>query len=131
MVHYKELTNHYEHQDSFSFKDKYYRVHSIVRLTESGRKILRSRTNKVILTEQFNWWNGKTCWKYIFNKWPSGCTDAITDISPDKLIEDIVIEASVEYASIETLGVYSPYYKTGKKYSKKDWEIPEVLTGCV
>lgn len=131
MVQYKWFTKNFEHQDCFTFQGKQYYTHSIVRLTEEGRKILRSRTNKVILTEQFTWWNGKTCWKYQFHKWSSGRIDAITDVPPDELIESIVIEASMEYSSIETLGALSPYYKTGKKYYKKDWEIPEVLKGWI
>ena len=131
MVHYKEFTKNYEHQDFFSFQKNNYRVHSIVKLTDQGRKILKSRTNKVILTEQFIWIRDKICWKYEFNKWPGGRISAITDIPPNEMIESIVMEASMEHASIETLGSNSPYYKTGKKYSKKDWQIPEVLIGWI
>lgn len=131
MLKFKEFTNHYEHHDCFTFQGKQYYVHSIVKLTEDGRKFLRSRTNKIILTEQFIRPDSRLCWKYVFHRWSNGLTNAITDKSPDELIESIVMPASMEYSSIQTHGAASPYYKTGKKYAKKDWEIPVVLKGWI
>ena len=115
MLEFNELTNKYKHCDVFAFHGNQYYTHSIVKLTPYGKLFLQSVTINVVLTEEFVWWNGKTCWKYHFRRWPSGITTAITDEPPDKLIECIAISASKEYSSIETLGSMSPYYFTGRK----------------
>lgn len=133
MLMCKLYTRNYKHDDFFKFKGKSYRVNSIVRLTDKGKRYLGSWGHEVILAEQFVNWNGKLCWKYRFKSinLTVGVTDYSTDVPPYKLIEEVVCEASAEYASREALGIASPYYATGTKIQKKDWEIPEVVTAWV
>ena len=129
MKNCRYLTTNYKHDPKFIFRGQEYYVHSIVRLTEKGREYLGARIRDVILVEQFTNYNGKLCWKYLFqsaNYLVSKPMDCSTDKTPDELIEKIVIPATVAYYSRETFGVNSPYYKTGIKHRPFDWQIPEV-----
>lgn len=129
----KLYTGNYKHDDFFKFKGKSYRVNSIVRLNDKGKRYLGSRGYEVVLAEQFTNWDGKLCWKYRFKSisLTVGVIDYSTDVPPYKLIEEVVCEASAEYVSRQTLGKSSPHYKTGIKCSKKDWEIREVVVAWV
>ena len=133
MLERKLLTKNYKHDYFFVFHGEKYRVHSIVRLTEQGRVYLGALKREAILTEVFINWNGKRCWKYEFRSTALnvGITNASTDVPPNKLIEEVITPATVEYASREILGTDSPFYQTGEKHTKKDWEIPEVRRGWI
>lgn len=124
----KYWTKDYKHDYFFKFKGNEYRVHSIVRLTEEGKRYLGALSDEVILTECFINWNGKRCWKYEFKSVepPFSLVNYSTDKSPNKLIKEIVIPATADYASREILGANSPVYATGIKHTKKDLEIPEL-----
>ena len=128
-----DYSKHYKHEYFFKFKGKKYRVHSVVRLTNEAKSYLGSATHEVILTEIYYNFRNQLCYKYEFKSIALnvGIINKTTDRPPDKLIEEVVSEASVEYASREMFGTESPFYKTGKKHTKKDWEIPEVLTGWI
>lgn len=130
MLSVNEVTSRYEHEYFFEFKGEKYRVHSIVKLTEEGRRYLKFARKEVILTEVFfNPHCKRTCWKYEGKdiKPNIGINNKNTDRPPDELIEEIVMPASAEYASREILGTSSPVYKTNAtKHTKKDWEIPEL-----
>lgn len=130
MLYYKFLTDNYTQKYCFEFKGKVYFVHSIVRLTEEGMRYLGSIKKEVILTESFVNKHGVDCWKYLFRSasWSVGITDASTDRNPDELIEEIVIPASAGYSEREIFGRDAPSYTSGKKISKRDWEIPELVT---
>lgn len=129
----KLYTQNYKHDYFFEFQGTKYRVHSVVHLTEKGRLYLGARNKEAILIEQFTNFNGVLCWKYRFqNISPTiGVADYATDKCPDELIESVVVEATAGHAEREIFGVDAPSYKTGKKVSRKDWEIPEVMTGWV
>ena len=93
----KYWTANYKHDPRFKFRGQEYYVHSIVRLTEKGREYLGARTRDVILVEQFTNYNGKLCWKYLFQSASylvSKPIDCSTDKTPDELIEKIVIGAN-------------------------------------
>ena len=124
----KLYTKDYRHDYFFNFKGKSYPVHSIVKLTEEGRNYLKSLRKEVILTEQFYNWNNVICWKYEFKsiKTNEGITNYSTDKSPDELIEEVIMPATVGYMEREVLGASAPSYILGTKYMKKDWEIPEI-----
>lgn len=133
MIYRQLWTQDYEHKYFFKFKDKDYRVHTVVKLTDSGRRHLKANKNQVILTEYFIDWTGQDCWSYVV-----GYSDSIrmsmkvsTNTPPDELIEEIVLEPSADYVSRELFGQESPVYKTGTKHTRKDWEIPEVRRGWI
>lgn len=118
---------------TFKFNDKHYLVHSVVRLTDEGKKYLGSRTKEVVLTEVFYNWNNVLCWTYQFRglSLTSGVIERSTDRPPDELIEEVVMPATPNYTEREVLGENASSYKAGNKKKPKDWEIPEVLTGWV
>lgn len=133
MLTYKLWTKEFKHQYSFHFKGKEYLVHSIVRLTDEGKRYLGSRTHEVILTEQFINRKNRYCWTYTFKSIEvSGhIVHASTDRTPDDLIDKVVMPATTGYTSRAVLCVDSTEYKTGQKHTKKDWEIPEVAIGWI
>ena len=130
MLDCKLYTKNYKQEYTFKFKGKDYRVRSVVRLTEKGRRYLGSRTREVILLEQFINWNGKTCWKYQFRSFNSygEAADYSTDRTPDELIEEVVSEPTLSYVYREAMDVMLPIYQE-KKQKPKGWDIPEVRRG--
>lgn len=126
-------TKDYKHVMTFKFNNKHYLVHSVVRLTDEGKKYLGSRTKEVVLTEVFYNWNNILCWKYQFRglSLTSGVIELCTDRPPDELIEEVVIPATPNYTEREVFGTNASSYTTGNKKKPKDWEIPEVLTGWI
>ena len=133
MLYRKLCTKYYTPEYSFEFKGNTYLVHSIVRLTNNGRKYLGAARDEVILTEVFVNHNGTKCWKYVFksNDLSIGVTDASTDIPPDELLEEVLMAASEGYSQREVFGRDAPSYKSGRKITKKDWEIPEVRNSWI
>ena len=129
----KLYTKDYKHEYWFTFKGEKYRVHSIVKLTEEARWYFGSNSREVILTEEFVNQKGVRCWKYEYRTLGPNChiTNAVTNRTPDELIEEVVIPAKDEYASREIFGTLSPNYTTGEKHTPKDWEIPEVRNGWI
>ena len=127
------FTKNYEHRYCFQFQGKTYLVHSIVELTEEGRRYLGAKKNQVILTEHFIEHDGKKCWTYTlgYDNRTNILQRVSTDCPPDKLIQRVVEAATEDYASREIFGTQSPVYTTGVKHTKKDWEIPEVRTGWI
>ena len=116
----------------FKFKGAEYFTHSIVRLKESGKKYLQSKTLDVVLTEVFTGHDGKVYYKYKFvGVDRQGIIDRVTGKPPDKMIESIIMPSFLDWAIYQDYGVDSPYWTVGKKESKKDWEIPEVRRGWV
>lgn len=132
MLIYKLLTKNYKHEYYFIFQGEKYNVHSVVKLKDDGKKYLGSRTKDAILTEVFINRDGCRCWKYEFRSIErSGCiTNASTDISPNKLIEDVISPASDNYMLREIYGTQwvSP---SVTKHTKTDWEISEVRIGWI
>ena len=132
MLRHKLWTKDYKHEYSFEFKGKKYLVHSAVRLTDKGRKYLKSQTHDVLLTEVFYYIDERKCWSYEFRTMDMGyITRASTDIPPDELIEEIINPASDGYMFRQVCGAPSTNFTSGTKHTKKDWEIPEVVTGWV
>jgi len=124
---YKDYSKNYKHEYFFKHQGKEYRVNSIVKLTDEAKSYLGSSTKEVILKEvYYNHIIKKLCFKYEFKDIALnvGIVDKSTDRTPDELIEEVVIEASVEYASREIFGTDSPFYTTGTKQTAKDWQIP-------
>lgn len=128
LLYYKLWTDKYTHKYYFEFKGKVYLVHSIVRLTEEGRKYLGAMKREAILTECFIMHDDTPFYKYMFksSSLSIGITNASTDRSPDELVEDVIMPASDGYSEREIFGRDAPSYTSGKKISKKDWEIPEL-----
>ncbi len=127
-------SSRYKHDYFFEFQGKKYRVHSVVRLTEEGRIYLGAKRREVILTEVFTDHNSILWWKYEFRSssyYVYKPINKATTRSPDELIEEVVMEASENYTERQIFGTDSPLYTTGKKIVKKDWEIPEVMTGWI
>jgi hypothetical protein len=134
MMIVKQCTDKYKHDYLFTLKGKQYRTHSIVRLTPRGKQHLHALKDEAILTEQFVNWNNALCWKYVFRSinFSIGITDISTDVPPEELIEEVIMEASEGYSSICSFGKYSPFYREHCiKHSMKDWEIPKVMAGWV
>jgi hypothetical protein len=109
-------------------------VHSIVRLTEEGRIYFGAQKREVILTEVFTDHKDVLWWKYEFRSVSYTTYKPInksTTRSPNELIEEVVMEASADYTERQIFGTDSPLHTMGKKIVKKDWEIPEVMTGWI
>lgn len=121
-------TKNYEHEYLFTFKDKKYLVHSIVRLTKKGKMYLETTKDQAILTEHFidnhekEWWTYEVGWAYPTNQ-PLRVS---TDVHPNEIIDEVIVSASVDYAERELFGTQATSYTNGIKNTPKDWEIPEV-----
>ena len=134
MLYRKLCTQYYKKEYGFEFNEKTYLLHSIVRLTEEGRRYLEAARDEAILTEVFIDHNGNRFWKYVFKSidWSIGVTDVSTDRPPDELLEDVILPASAGYAEREIFGRDATSYTSGRKITKRDIEIPEVFAGwCV
>ena len=135
MVLIQEVSSHYDHEYFFEFNGEKHRVHSVVRLTEEGRRYLGFARNEVILQEvYFNRHIKRTFWKYEGKDiaYNVGVRCKSTDKTPDELIAEIIASASEEYVSREVFGVDSSVYKTGGiKHTKRDWDIPELRKAWV
>ena len=121
-------TKDYQHEYLFTFKGEKYFVHSIVALTENGKKYLETTKDKVILTEHFINLNNTECWTYEIG-WASGANMPLrvsTDCHPDKLIDKVVVSAHADYVERTILGAQANSYTNGIKHTKKDWEIANV-----
>jgi len=135
MLSCMDCSKKYKHDYFFEFKDEKYRVHSVVKLTEEARLYLGAMRNEVILTEvYYNHIFNRTLYKYEFKsiKYNVDIINKSTDRTPDEMLEEVIVPASVEYASREIFGIDSPYYKVNAATkTKKDWEIPEVRKGWI
>ena len=132
MLVYKYLTKNKKHEYSFEFKGNKYHIHSVVKLTERGKKYLGARTHEAILTEVFLGWNNMRFWKYEFRSIEGfgHITNASTDIPPDNLIAEVIAPASGNYMLREIVG--SQWNASSEtRHTKKDMEIPEVRIGWI
>lgn len=116
------------YNEYFVFRGKKYRLYSIVRLTKEGQEFLQSNTREVVLTAQ-NDFGKYTIWHY-WTRHRKGFTGyAESSVPIDKLVECVVMEASVEHSSKYRLGPNSPYCKVGRKYGPNDLTDPYLLKG--
>ena len=136
MLYNKLITNTYDHEYLFNFNGNDYFVHSIVRLTEYGKRYLGARKRDAILKEHFKYSDGRLCWTYEFigNSYNYYTTTATTDEPPEKIIEKILCNAEFNYCIREELvrqGIPAPKDKNATVISSKDFDIQEVRHGWI
>lgn len=134
MIVVQDVSSSRQHEYWFEFNQQQYRVHSIVKLTDSARIDMGFIDNEVILVEVYYGAHGRKFWKYKGKdvRYNIGVQEKSIDIPPDEIIEEVVMGAPAEYASREILGVDSPVYaKNGTRHTRKDWEIPELRVAWV
>lgn len=126
-------TKHYKQSYVFEFKGEKYLTYSKVKLTKYGMRYLETTKEVVQLIEQFIYYNGTTCWKYALDwKYDSALgmhpISISTDEPPEKLIEEVIQPATIEY--LEHVITGKPMSnQTVKKITLKEWEIPGLMTG--
>ena len=133
MIMFQLYTKKYRHVYDFQFKGQTYLTHSIVKLTEYAQIQFRTSKSEVILLEHYFDNDNRECWTYEIG-WSHNISRPLrvsTDIPLKKIIEEITVPATQGYVEREVLGVNAPSFKTGKKITIKDWEIPEVLAGWI
>jgi hypothetical protein len=132
----KLWTKDYKKDPTFTFHEQEYLVHSVVRLTEEGRRYLGSWNREAVLIEQFTHYNGKLCWKYEFKSidlTTSGVINVSTDRTPDELIEEVVQSANYNYyvrEELNKLGVLNPD-TSGEKHIVPAFKIPEIRKATI
>lgn len=132
----KLWTKDYKKDPTFTFNGREYLVHSVVQLTEEGRRYLGAWNREAVLIEQFTYYNGKLCWKYEFKSvdlTTSGVINVSTDKTPDELIEEIIQPVSYDYyvrEELDKLGV-SNINTNAKKHITPAWKIPEVRKATI
>jgi hypothetical protein len=132
----KLWTKDYKKDPTFIFNGHEYLVHSVVRLTEEGRRYLGAWNKEVVLIEQFTYYNGKLCWKYEFKSVDLTTSDVInvsTDKTPDELIEEVIQSASYDYYVREELDKFgvSNINTNTKKNITPAWKITEVRKATI
>lgn len=127
-------TSRYKQKFTFEFKGKQYRAHSIVRLKPKARLALGALKNEAIIAESFINWNNIECWRYMCNStaFTTKVRSVVTDMSPEDVIEEIIMEAPEKYSSRQIYGKNSPYFKENQiRHASKDWEFPELIIGWI
>lgn len=126
-------TSHYQQSYVWEFKGEQYLTYSKVKLTKYGMRYLETNKEVVQLIEQFVYYNGTICWKYMIDWKYDTCLGLYpisisTNVPPEELIEEVVEPATIEYLEHITTGKPMSN-QTVKKITLKDWEIPGLMTG--